>query len=419
MNIGIVGGGASGMFLASMLKKNKNVNVTLIERNSRLGKKLLLTGNGKCNFTNDDYSTNVKNIYNSDFAYNIYCAHDKDDFLSFMRNIGIEPKVEIHKGEKYYYPNSNKSLSVYYALLDKIIDNGVKILYDTFVKDIKKSDDGFIVVTNDSSLHFDSIIIASGGNTYKNTGSDGNIYKVLEKLGHTIVKPLPALCGFSYNDKDLLSLKGVRVDASIKALVYDMGGSKTEFIEKGEIQFTQNGVSGIPVMNLSRLVNRYIDENKKVDLIIDFAYIIDEKKISLISYLSERKEKLYYKDSKNFLCGFIPDEIAYIIIKRCGIKDKLVSKLSDSELERVACEISNFKIADIKTPSIDNAQITIGGVNLKEVDNVTLESKIIREMYLIGEVLDVDGKCGGYNLQFAYSSAATVAKTFDFIKVET
>ena len=186
-------------------------------------------------------------------------------------------------------------------------------------------------------------------------------------------------------------------------------------MEKGEIQFTQNGISGIPVMNLSRLVNRYIDENKKVDLIIDFAYIIDEKKTLLISYLSERKEKLYYKDSKNFLCGFIPDEIGYIIIKRCGIKDKFVSKLSDSELERIACEISNFKIADIKTPSIDNAQITIGGVNLKEVDNATLESKIIREMYLIGEVLDVDGKCGGYNLQFAYSSAATVAKTFEFI----
>lgn len=409
MNIGIVGGGASGMFLASMLKKSKNVNVVLIERNSKLGKKLLLTGNGKCNFTNDSFDK-VNNIYNNDFAYNIYNRHDKNELLSFMNDIGIVPKIEIHRNIKYYYPNSNKSTSVYYALLDRIIANEVEILYDTLVKDIKKCDEGFIVSTNNGDLKFDNIVIATGGSTYKNTGSDGNFYKVLDKLGHKIIKPLSALCGFTYEDKDLLFLKGVRVDASVKALVYNNDDIEKETTECGEIQFTQNGISGIPVMNLSRIVNRCIDDGKRVDLSIDFSYVVqNNNELSLINYLNKRKDKLYYKEAKDFLCGFIPDEIAYIIIKRCGIRAKLALELNDNELKNIAREFTNFKISNIKIPSNDSAQITIGGVDTKEIDNQSLESKIINNMYIIGEALDIDGKCGGYNLQFAYSSAAVVA----------
>ena len=411
MNIGIIGGGASGMFLASMLNKNKNVHVTLIERNAKLGKKLLLTGNGKCNFTNDNFDNNIDGIYNSDFAYNIYKLHDKDEFLSFMRDIGIEPKIEIHKGEKYYYPNSNKSTSVYYALLDRMNANGVEILYDTLIKDIKINSDRFDLVSNDSNYTFDKLVIATGGSTYKNTGSDGNLYKMLEKLGHKIVKPLPALCGFNYDDKDLLALKGVRVDARINAIVYNLNQIEKQFVECGEVQFTQNGISGIPIMNLSRLVNRYIDGGKKVDLSLDFNSVIrDSNQSVFIDYLSNRKEKLYYKNTRDFLCGFIPDEIAYIIIKRCGIKDKLVSEFNANDIEKLRDEITGFKITNIKIPTIDNAQITIGGVDLNDIDSESLESKKVKNMYFVGEVLDVDGKCGGYNLQFAYSSAATIIK---------
>lgn len=413
MNIGIVGGGASGMFLAALLNKTKDTNVTLIERNSKLGKKLLLTGNGKCNFTNDSFDSDEDNFYNNEFAYNIYKSHDKDEFLSFMRDIGIEPKIEIHKGYKYYYPNSNKSTSVYYALLDKIDVNGIEIFYDTFVKDIKINGGKFDLILNNGQLISDKVIIATGGNTYKNTGSDGNIYKILEKLGHRIIKPLPALCGFTYEDKELLSLKGVRVDAKVYAKVCSLNKNdiEKEFIECGEVQFTQNGISGIPIMNLSRLVNRYIDDGRNVYLSIDLSPATKKNDLlSFTEYLNNRKEKIYYKKARDFLCGFIPDEIAEIIIKRCGIIDKLVSNLNTSDIVKIAKEILDFRIENVKMPSIDNAQITIGGVDLSDVDDKSLESKLIKNMYFIGEVLDVDGKCGGYNLQFAYSSAATVSK---------
>ena len=409
MDIGIVGGGASGMFLASKLKKSKNVSITLIERNSKLGKKLLLTGNGKCNFTNGNFEND--SIYNSEFAYNIYKMHGKEELLSFMRDIGIEPKIEIHKGEKYYYPNTNKSTSVYYALLDRITANGVKILYDTFINDIKVNDGRFVLLSDRGEFYFDKLIIATGGNTCKNTGSDGNFYKIIEKLGHNIIRPLPALCGFSYDDSNLLMIKGVRIDAKVSAIVYNLNNIEREFTEFGEVQFTQNGISGIPIMNLSRFVNRYIDDNRRVDLSIDFN-CNDEisNSVSIINYLNERKEKIYYKNSRDFLCGFIPDELASVIINRCDIKDKLVANLNDNEIRKLAKEITNFKITNVKMPSIDNAQITVGGVDLKDIDDKSLESKLVKNMYLIGEVLNVDGKCGGYNLQFAYSSAATVAR---------
>ena len=332
-----------------------------------------------------------------------------------MRDIGIEPKIDIHKGYKYYYPNSNKSTSVYYALLDKIVANDIDILYDTFVKDIRINNGRFNVILNDDQLTFDKIVIATGGNTYKNTGSDGNIYKILEKLGHKIIKPLPALCGFTYEDKELLSLKGVRVDAKAYAKVWssDKNGIEKEFIECGEIQFTQNGISGIPIMNLSRLVNRYIDDGRRADLSIDLSPTTKNNDLlNLTEYLNDRKEKIYYKKARDFLCGYIPDEIADKIIRRCGIIDKSVSNLNTSDIVKIAKLILDFGIENIKIPSIDNAQITIGGVDTNEVDGASLESKIIKNMYIIGEALDVDGKCGGYNLQFAYSSAATVAKKF-------
>lgn len=367
MKIGIIGGGASGMILASMLKGQ---DVTIIEKNSKLGKKLLLTGNGKCNFTNEDFS-DLDKIYNCDLIRNLYKKYDNKSFLDFLKSIGVVPKVEIHKGIRYYYPNSNKSTSVYYALLDKITENGVKILYDTKVNsfdDIKK-------------YGFDKIVFSTGGMSYKNTGSDGKVFEIIKSLGHKIIKPIPGLCGLKTSD---LNLKGIRVDGTING-------------ETGEIQFTEYGLSGIIIMNISREINRKLASGEKVTISIDFSKDID---------LHKRKADIGYKRAEDFLCGYLPDELAKIILKRSGVTAKYVKDIEN--IDAIESNIKDFRVSIDGFMDFDNAQVTLGGVDTTEVNPDTLESKIVKDVYFMGECLDIDGRCGGYNLQACYTTARGV-----------
>lgn len=409
MKIAIIGGGASGMILASKLY---NKNVTIFERNSKLGKKLILTGNGKCNFTNDDFE-NIDEIYNNNLAKEIYKKFDKDDFLCYMKELGIVPKKENHRGKVYYYPNNNKSSSVYYSLLDKIKNNNINILCNSYVNDIVVNDGKFNIVTDTNTYIFDKVIIATGGMSYKNTGSDGSFYSIIKKLGHNIIKPLPALCGFFHNDKILKSTKGFRVDATVKFEVNNNSTTK-KYVESGEIQFTENKISGIPIMNLSRYISREIDNGHKVTLHLDF-YNIDnntslkDEELTLYNELKNRRENIFYKDAKDFLCGFLPDELSTAIINKASICKPKVENITDAELKSIVSLISDYTINDISLSGFENAQITIGGVDVNDINTVNLESKIVKNLYFIGEVIDIDGPCGGYNLQLAYSSASVVA----------
>ncbi len=413
MDIGIIGGGASGMMLAALL--NKSNKVTIIERNHKLGKKLLLTGNGKCNFTSGDFD-DLEDIYNNDFAIEIYKKHDFKEMIKFFNSIGVEEKIEIHRGHAYYYPRSNKATSVYYALFDKLSDNEVRIVYDTQVKDITLSGDKFNVVADGDTYSFDKLVIATGGKSYKNTGSDGNLYSIISKLGHKIIKPLPALVGFRCDDKDIKSLKGVRVDACVT--VHVEGDDEFTFFESGEVQFTENYISGIPIMNLSRKANRYISDGKNVSMRFDFCSDIpidrfDKRFDALVEKLRKRKNDISYREKDNFLSGFLPDEISYVIMKRSSAGGRLVSDIDDGSLKRIAQNILNFNISNISIGNFDTAQITIGGVSTDEIDRTTLESKIIKGLYFIGEVIDIDGKCGGYNLQLDFSTAKAVSLSLD------
>lgn len=402
MNVGIIGGGASGMILASLIKSDDKNKITLIERNSKLGKKLLLTGNGKCNFTSGTF-TNLDDIYNNDFAKNIYKRYDNRCFIDFMESIGVVPKLEYHKGIEYYYPNTNKSTTVYYNLFDKICNNKINIKYNEKVIDIEKVDEIFNVRTENNRYIFDKIFISTGGITYKKTGSDGSIFEILKKLGHKIIKPLPALCGILFEDDDLKNIENVRIDAKIIA-----ESGKTKYEEIGEMQWTRFGISGIPVMNLSRKINRYVYNGGKVKLTINFC--TDEM---LLKKLVLRKKNLYYKNTVDFLCGFLPDEIARVILKRSGVKCKKVSELTGTDLNNIFINITNFRINNILYNDTDNAQVTIGGVSTDEVSIETLESKIVKNMFFLGEVLDIDGKCGGYNLQLAFSTAKVASENLN------
>lgn len=395
MDIAIIGGGASGMILASMLDK-KYGNVTIYEKNTKLGKKLLLTGNGKCNFTSGDFD-NLKYIYNNDFAINLYNKYNNEKCLEFYKSLGIEPKLEIHKGKKYYYPKSNKSTSVYYNLLDKITTNGINIKCDCDIKSVDKKDSKYVITSNDGKKYTsDRIVFATGGLSYKKTGSDGEALNILKKFGHKIVKPIPGLTGLITSDKDISELKGVRVDCTIYNEKYDIE-------ESGEVQFTEYGISGIPVFNISNKINRFIDSGEKIILNIDFEVTESDIKI--------RAKNLYYKKVRDFLCGLIPDELSLTILKRIKIDtNKSVKSLNETELKNIYNILSKFEISISSYQSFDNAQVTIGGVDVTDIDIETMESKKSPGLYIIGEALDIDGICGGYNLQLCYSTACAVCR---------
>lgn len=405
MNIGIIGGGASGMLLASMIKNHK---VSLFEKNSKLGKKLLLTGNGKCNFTNKNFN-NINEIYNSNFAINIYKKFDNNSFIEYLFSIGVETEVNIHKGIEFCYPKTNKSISVYYALFDKIINNNVSIKLNTKVKDIVKNNKKFLVYTDSDKFEFDIVVISTGGMSYSSTGSTGDGYNIAKNLGHNIIKPLPALCGYRISKINLGNNKGVRINTKVSAINCD--NKEVIATEYGEVQFSDDSISGYPIMNLSRIINRKINYGNNINLILDLTYGINNFNDS--QYLINRRKKLFYRKKKDFLSGIIDDNISNYIFKILGINnlDMKVSEFSDNELNVIYEKIHNFEIKPNNNIGFDNAQLTIGGIDTNEIDNNTLESKIVNGLYFTGEIIDVDGKCGGYNLQFCYSSAALVNKS--------
>lgn len=378
----VIGAGVSG--LVSAIKcKNDNNEVLVLEKNSFSGKKILVTGNGRCNFLNDDFTkTHFHSVINNDIE-RIITLENKVRILNFIKSLGIETKMK----NGYYYPFTNKASTVRDALYEEAVKLGTEFKFDYEVYDIKKKDNKFII--NDD-LSCDILIMSSGGKAYPKTGSDGSSYILLEKLGHTVTNLYPSLVQIETEDKYLKELDGVRTDTLVS--IYD--NDKLIKEELGELQLTSYGVSGICVFNLSRYVN-----------IVDNPII----KINFMPYTKDYKNYiLNLKDNKIYdsLKRIINEKIAEVILKLSGLdKNKLKSDLSENELNNIVDLMTNFKLKVTGTKSFDNSQVTMGGVDVNEINIDTFESKIIPNLFLEGELLDVDGDCGGYNISFAILSA--------------
>ena len=416
----IIGAGASGSFLACLLDDEK-YDVTIFEKNSKIGKKLLLTGNGKCNFTNGDFKDLDKIYHNADFVKYAIGNFGNKSFIDFMNSIGIVERKEIHHDKEYYYPRTEKSTSVYYDLFDKIMDKNIELITNQEVLDIRFDKNKFLVKSKNEGGRlredeFDKVVVATGGASYKNTGSDGSFFRILKELGIEVSNLYPSLCGLIPKDNKLKDIKGVRINAKASLYIDD------EYVnsEYGEIQFTSYGISGIPIMNLSRFVKPAIVEDREVKIKINF-FVTNEEEYEKsddlekfltdsLKKLKERSEMLQYKRAEDLFCGLINEEIINIIYDRLKISKKYVRDLTDDELLKIAKELYEFDIEIDDTEDINNAQVTRGGVDTKEVDNKTFMSKKIKNLYFIGEVLDIDGICGGYNLQFAYSSSKALSE---------
>ena len=399
MKIIVVGGGCSGV-VAAINAKNKDNEVVILERNNTLLKKLLLTGNGRCNYFNEIYSIDNYHSNNMDLVNDF--ISDKNITMSkeFFDNLGIVPKIK----NGYYYPYSNQAVSIKDILVNEVNRLGIKVIYDTYVEDVEK-EDKFIIKTNNEEYTCDKLILSTGSFAYPKTGSDGHGYSILEKLGHTIIKPVPALVQLNANSKYLKDWDGVRSDVYLE--LFEDGEYLTK--EEGEIQFTNYGISGICTFNLSHFISRGLEENKKYVVKINFVPFI---KTLISPWLYNYSNKNKDKDIYELLEGFLNKKLIPIILKESNIKSsKKYDELTKEEKVKLINSLRHFKVEITSTKGFDSSQVCNGGVSLDEININTMESKIVKDLYIIGELLDINGNCGGYNLTECWISGILSGKS--------
>lgn len=391
MKVVVVGGGVSGFISAIYASKNGN-EVTILERNSSVLKKLLLTGSGKCNYFNDNQSLDNYNTSYINELSNIINEENIKELKDFYDRVGIVPKIK----NGYYYPYSGTANSVREALIKEAELCGVEVICDSLVKNIFKESDKFIVSTNFGDFHCDKVIVSTGGASYSKTGSDGMMFDVLNNLGHTVNKVLPALTGLIGDEPYFKDWAGIRSDVKVSLYIDNKFNKSYE----GEIQLTNYGVSGICVFNLSGLVSKALYENKSVNIKVNFLPFID---LDPLRWLEERNSKVKNRTIIELLEGVINYKLLLVILKKLHIKsDSYLDNLSYEEKKSLANSLVEWNINIIDTKGLEESQVITGGVPLDEISSLTMESKIINNLYLTGELLDVDGICGGYNLTFAF-----------------
>lgn len=391
--VAVIGAGASGIIAA--LKASRNNQVILIDGNDRCGKKILLTGNGRCNYWNSDVSLNNYETDSSEKLKNILSEENKAETLEYLDSIGLYPKIK----NGYYYPYSNQAASVREILEKEIKKSKIDLKFGVKVKEVTKANDKFtIVLENNEKIHADKVIIATGSKAYPKTGSDGLGYDIAKKFGHKVNSVTPALTQLFAKEKFLKDWENVRCDAKVSLLV----DGKIVKEDTGEIQLTANGISGICTFNISGLASKSLLEGKKVEIIINFMPQLEGE---LYNWLDDRARRMKNKTIEEILESIFNYKLMFVLLKLANIsKDKKWSELSENNKKDLCDKIEKFKLNVTGTDSFDKAQVCTGGVPLSEINPVSFESNIIHNLYFVGEVLDVDGKCGGFNLAFAWIS---------------
>ncbi len=384
----IVGAGPAGI-IAAGIAGSRGKDVILIDKNERIGKKLFITGKGRCNITNnasiEDFFDNV--MKNKNFLYSSFYSFTNRDVITLLETYGLKTKVE--RGNRIF-PESDKSSDVIKAFQKFLSDNKVNILLNTSVNSIDVKSGKFIVNTNNNEMSFDKLVIATGGKSYPTTGSTGDGYKFAETFGHSITKIRPSLVPIEIKEnwiKDLqgLSLKNVTLSAyAKKRLLYE---------EFGEMIFTHYGISG-PIY-------RYINDG--IRLLIDLKPALDNKKLD--DRILRDFELNNNKKIKNSLDDLLPQKLIPIIIFLADIDpEKIVNQITKEERLKLLNSIKEFPLNFKSFRPIEEAIVTSGGIVTKEINPSTMESKLVKGLYFAGEVIDVDALTGGYNLQIAYST---------------
>lgn len=392
----IIGAGASGL-MAAAVAASKGARVALLEHKDDIGKKILATGNGRCNFTNTDMSVN-KFHGSKALIKNGLSQFNYADTIRFFKELGIPA----YDNAGYIYPNSRQAASVVAAFRMELMRLHVDVKTGINITDIKPADDrtGYCIQTNKGSFKSKRLIIACGLTASPKLGSDGSLFRQIEALGHHIQKPLPALCGFSCDGLNFKKITGVRCDATVASVI---DGQMTEQ-NTGELQLADYGISGIPVFQISSLMSRALDKGQKVEVIIDFLPAFSDDELN--GYIKDRSITTTDNRSLNeMLNGLLNNKLLLELIHKSGVSpDKKGRLLTDDDCKSLTRSIKHTAVSVKKPRGAEFAQVCTGGIYTKEIDVRTLESKIHPGLYFCGELLDVDGICGGYNLQWAWTS---------------
>lgn len=392
----IIGAGASGL-MAAAAAASKGARVALLEHKDDIGKKILATGNGRCNFTNTDMSVN-KFHGSKALIKNGLSQFNYSDTIRFFKGLGIPA----YDNAGYIYPNSRQAASVVAAFRMELMRLHVDVKTGINITDIKPADDrtGYCIQTDKGSFKSKRLIIACGLTASPKLGSDGSLFRQIEALGHHIQKPLPALCGFSCDGLNFKKITGVRCDATVASVI---DGQMTEQ-NTGELQLADYGISGIPVFQISSLMSRALNKGQKVEVIIDFLPAFSDDELN--GYIKDRSITTTDNRSLNeMLNGLLNNKLLLELIHKSGVSpDKKGRLLTDDDYKSLTRSIKHTAVSVKKPRGLEFAQVCAGGIYTKEIDVRTLESKIHPGLYFCGELLDVDGICGGYNLQWAWTS---------------
>ena len=411
MKVIVIGGGPAGMIAAISSAKSEN-KVILIEKNDILGKKMLITGKGRCNITSSlDMDEFIKNIPgNGKFLYSSFQNFTNQDIINLLKENGLEVKQE--RGNRIF-PVTDKAQSVV-----DCFERGIKkypnieIKLNTEVKEICTENGAVtgVKIENGKILNAEKVILATGGKNYPSTGSNGDGYKIAEKIGHTINKPVGSLVPLTAETKLCQSLQGLSL-RNVKILMRDTKNNKTIYEDFGEMLFTHFGVSGPTILSGSAHLLRYknLDEilkESKLKLFIDLKPALDTNTLDL--RIRRDFEEFKNKEFKNSLEKLLPQKMIPAIIELSGINPlKRVNEITREERAKLVSLMKNFEVIITGFRPVEEAIVTAGGVSIKEINPKTMESKIISGLFFAGEIIDVDAYTGGFNLQIAYSTGYT------------
>ena len=389
--------------MAAITAADYGAEVTILEKKDRIGRKILATGNGKCNFTNnivgvDDYISQKPGIYNDYIS-----QFNEKQVLSFFAGQGMLAKER----NGYFYPRSEQASTILDVLRNKLQEQGVKVLTESCPDSLEKTKKGFEVRVGEKILFFHRLILACGSFAGEKQQEGVSGYHYAKKLGHSLVPVVPALVQLRADrDRDIFkSIAGVRCEAKITLYIDDTIAAR----EQGELQLTDYGISGIPVFQLSRHAAYGFHNRRRVSASIDF---LPEYESEEWKELVRRKWDSFHKEAsiEDFFLGFLNKKLNLLFIRQAGLKPQLAAKcLSYDQILQVCFQMKEWRVELTGTNPFASAQICAGGVSMEEV-TLQLESKKIRGLYFAGEMLDVDGRCGGYNLQWAWTSGHIAGK---------
>ncbi len=387
MKVVIIGGGASGI-TSAITARRKGYDVVVLEKNSSLLKKLKITGNGHCNYYNEDQDVCHYHSDNSELISMIINSVNLENVSLFFDSIGIIPRIK----NGYYYPFSNQAISVCSSLILEAQKLGVVLDTDVEVQEVKKSNK-FQVITTNGVYEADKVIVSTGGMSYQKTGSDGFGYRELKRLGHSINLLLPGLTPLIISNPKK-EWKGIRTDVSLSLLE----NNKLVRKESGEIQLTEDGISGICTMQLSSYISKGLYLGKDERITINFLPFIDEDKFFV--FMDNRSRKMKNRTVMELLEGVLNYKLISVILKK--EQNLIWDECNNKEREFIKKNLLSYMVEVVDTKSFDYSQVTLGGVSLSEVNLETMESKKVKDLYITGELLDIAGDCGGYNLTIAW-----------------